>query len=70
MLNTIIDFGKLAEDSAIMDNSNLEKVTEDHSNFSVLVQNKIPEIELENDEQPSCIGSPHHSDATISINGI
>ena len=66
MLNTIIDFGKLAEESAIMDNSNMAKVTEDHSNFSVLMQNKVPELDIE--EQPSCLGSPHHSDQAISIN--
>ena len=62
----MIDFGKLAEDSAIMDNSNIEKVTE--SNFTVMVSKKLPDVPIE--EQPSCGGSPHYSDQTISINDI
>ena len=68
MLHTIIDFGKLAEESVCMDNSNERKVTEDLSNFSVMMQNKIPDAEI--DEQPSCPESPQNSAQTIGINNI
>ena len=40
----MIDFGKLAEDSAIMDESHIEKNTE-HSNFSMMVSKRLPEGE-------------------------